>query len=244
MIWLKTLPIVHAQRLNAQYTVLTVEDKDLAAASHPGMFCELRAPNQEGRQFKPISIYGVEGTRLSFFIKSVGFGTDALCALQDGDTLEMMGPLGNKFPVFAGKKALLVSGGVGYPPLAWLKANLPDGTTVIHLHGGASSEDIFDCDISCTMDGSEGHQGLVTDLVLPLIQEHGINLIYSCGPVGMLKKLTELSGDIPHFVSMEAYMACGVGVCHGCVIPVGDGFQRVCKEGAVFDAKLIDWRQL
>ena len=60
----------------------------------------------------------------------------------------------------------------------------------------------------------------------------------------MLKKLASMCGNIEHYASMEAYMACGVGVCYGCAIPVGDAFLRVCKEGPVFDARQIKWEEL
>lgn len=244
MTWRKTLKISGIDHLNGPYAVIRVQDSGLASNSRPGMFFELRALSQKDRLFKPISVYKADGESLEFFFKLIGEGTKALGQLQTGDDLELIGPLGNEFPLPEGRKALLVSGGVGYPPLAWLKKALPPSTTAIHLHGGAGKDDVWDCDLVCTINGSAGHKGLVTDLVPDLLRVESIDLVYSCGPLPMLKKLASLCKGIQHYVSMEAYMACGVGVCYGCAIPVGDGFQRVCKEGPVFDADLIKWEEL
>lgn len=238
------LEINESQQLGDHYTILKIKDARLALQSKPGMFCELRAQGRQHRLFKPISIYDVEDETLSFLIKIIGEGTRALGALKQGDKLELIGPLGNSFAMLETGRALLVSGGVGYPPLAWLKKLLPPAVESIHLHGGAGKKDIFDCDIACTVDGSFGRAGLVTDAAQELIQASRIDCVYSCGPVPMLKKLHEVCPDIPHYASLEAYMACGVGVCHGCAVPIGDGYQRVCKEGPVFDASQIHWEEL
>jgi len=240
----KTLTVSGIRHPSSHYVIIEVIDPGLASQSRPGIFCELRAPSQADRLFKPISIYGAAGDTVSFMIKDVGPGTQALASLREGDEMGLIGPLGNSFPVFENRKVLLISGGVGYPPLAWLKKELPLSNQVLHLHGGAGKDDIFESDFACTVNGSVGHQGLVTDLVPDLIRINGIDLIYSCGPLPMLKKLADLGRGIEHYASLEAYMACGVGVCYGCAIPVGDSYQRVCKEGPVFDAALVKWEEL
>jgi len=242
--WRKTLKISAIEHFKGPYAVIRVQDSGLASQCRPGMFFELRASSQQEKLYKPISVYNAVGETLEFLIKLIGAGTRALGALSAGGDLELIGPLGNEFPLPEGRKALLVSGGVGYPPLAWLKKALPASTTAIHLHGGAGRDDVWACDYPCTVNGSVGHKGLVTDLVPDLLRLEGIDLVYSCGPLPMLKKLALICCGIEHYVSMEAYMACGVGVCYGCAIPVGEGFQRVCKEGPVFDASLIRWEEL
>lgn len=240
----KTLPILTSEASGSQYQILTVRDEYIALGSKAGMFCELRAPSQKSRLFKPISIMDVADGCLSFMIKILGEGTRALAALRPGDVLDIIGPLGHGFPILTNRKALLVSGGVGYPPLAMLKKALPSSTSYLHLHGGTSVDDIFPCDLASTVDGSKGHQGLVTDLVPELIRKHGIDLVYSCGPLPMLAALQALCPSILHFTSLEAYMVCGIGVCYGCAVPTLDGYQRVCKEGPVFDARLINWEEI
>ncbi|MDZ4181902.1 MAG: dihydroorotate dehydrogenase electron transfer subunit, partial [Candidatus Cloacimonadaceae bacterium] len=136
-------------------------------------------------------------------------------------------------------------GGVGYPPLAFLKTRLPHSCQVSFLHGGACADDVFPADECYTVDGSAGIKAFVTEGVLSLITRQTIDIVYSCGPVPMLKALNAICKDngIKHFASLEAYIACGVGVCHGCAVPVGKHgeYQRVCVEGPVFDAEILNW---
>jgi dihydroorotate dehydrogenase electron transfer subunit len=242
----KTLPVTGADTPQPGYRVLWIEDHELAARCVPGMFFELKADrrDQANRLYKPISVYQVREGRMAFMVKEVGEGSKALCSLQPGDGVRLIGPLGNAFPLLNVQNILLVSGGVGYPPLSFLKSCLPPSSRVIHLHGGASAKDIFPCDIVCTEDGSAGSKGRVTDLVPSVIAENRIQLVYSCGPQPMLKALARMVEGIPHFVSLEAYMACGIGVCYGCSVPVGNEFKRVCKDGPVFNAADIDWEKL
>lgn len=242
----KTIPILQNQALPGNYHLLQVEDIELAGLCAPGMFFELKAATagQKQRLYKPISVYGADNGVLSFLIKDIGQGTNALCRLEKEAPLRLLGPLGNSFPLLENSSLLLVSGGVGYPPIAWLKKVLSPSNRVLHLHGGASALDIFPCDISCTDDGSLGRKGFVTAAVAELLQERRFDAVYSCGPSPMLKTLARLVEPLPHYVSLEAYMACGVGVCHGCAVPVGEGWQRVCKEGPVFRAADLRWEEL
>lgn len=246
MLYHKTLPIVQNQALQGKYHVLQVDDAELAALCAPGMFFELKADSdgQKDRLYKPISIYDVKEGRLSFLIKNIGPGTEAICRLAKDAPLRLLGPLGNSFPLLENSSLLLVSGGVGYPPIAWLKKVLSPSNRVLHLHGGACGTDVFPCDIVCTDDGSLGRKGFVTAAVAEILAEGQFDAVYSCGPSPLLKALAGLVEPLKHYVSLEAYMACGVGVCHGCAVPVGEGWQRVCKEGPVFAAADVRWEEL
>lgn len=241
-----TLPLQRSEAINPRYRVLSVQAPEWAGLCVPGQFFELKADTapQERRLFKPVSVYDVSGGEISFLIKVLGPGTQALADLGEGDSLRLLGPLGNGFPIVEGRRVLLVSGGVGYPPLAWLRRMLDATNAVTLLHGGACADDAFPCDELYTEDGSLGRQGLVTQGVETLVSQSSIDAVYSCGPVPMLKRVAELVAPLPHWVSLEAYMACGVGVCHGCAVPVGEGYERVCKEGPVFDASRIRWGSL
>ncbi|HOZ01402.1 MAG TPA: dihydroorotate dehydrogenase electron transfer subunit [Candidatus Syntrophosphaera sp.] len=246
MISCKTLPLAENRQLNASYRVLVVRDAEMAANCRPGMFCELKAavPEQERKLFKPVSVYGVSGDEVSFLIKVIGPGTASLAALQPGDPLQVLGLLGNGFPIVENKMVLLVSGGVGYPPLAYLREFLESDNDIHFLHGGACAEDVFPCDEVFTDDGCAGKRGFVTDGVDKLLAEKNIDVVFSCGPLPMLKKLAQLVAPLPHYCSLEAYMACGVGVCHGCAVPVGEDYSRVCKEGPVFEAAQVRWGEI
>lgn len=246
MIRYLTLPVHRSESIGGNYCLLAVRDAGLAALCRPGMFFELKsgAAGKDRRLFKPVSIYKVQSDEIAFLIKVLGPGTQALQVLEPGAPLKLLGPLGNGFQLVKDSRVLLVSGGVGYPPLAYLRENLDASNEVTFLHGGNCRDDVFPCDDVWTVDGSSGRQGLVTEGAVQLISDKGINVVYSCGPLPMLKALAQIVEPILHYVSLEAYMACGVGVCHGCAVPVGEGYQRVCKEGPVFDASLIRWGEL
>jgi dihydroorotate dehydrogenase electron transfer subunit len=244
MITRELLEVVDVSIPAPQYVSLKLDTGKSMQGLIPGMFYELRAPSQEGRLFKPISILDVEDSYVSFLIKVVGAGTRAFTQVKAGDRIEALGPLGNGFPSIEGRRVLLVSGGAGYPPLAWLKRESDHAKFCLHLHGCAIADEVFSCDLIYTADGSQGHKGLVTDSVGSLISEHDIDLVLSCGPIPMLAKMTSICMQVEHYVSMEAYMACGVGVCHGCAIPVDQSYKLVCKDGPVFDATRIRWSEL
>lgn len=244
MLSLRSLNVSKIEYPASGYLILHLDAGFAEIKPEAGVFYELRALSQKGRLFKPISLYGFQDEQLSFLIKIVGEGTSAFAKLKVGDKVEALGPLGNSFPSFSNRRLLLVSGGVGYPPLAWIKQSASPKDFCFHLHGGASKKDVFECDMSCTEDGSMGYKGYVTDLVPTLLSEHKIDLVFSCGPLPMLSKLAEICADIDLFISMEAYMACGIGVCHGCAIPTFEGYKLVCKDGPIFDAKTILWEEL
>ncbi len=246
MIAHQELPLLSSERINRDYLRISVAAPKLAPRCQPGMFFELKAglPSQTRRLFKPVSVFAAQDGEISFLIKVVGPGTQALAELKRGDPLLLTGPLGNSFPLARDSKALLVSGGIGYPPLAWLKQVLAPLNKVILIHGGSCAADVFPCDRAYTLDGSAGSRGLVTLDIADIIKAESVDIVYSCGPLPMLKALQARVGDLPHYASLEAYMACGLGACHGCAVPVGEGWQRVCKEGPVFEAAKIRWSEL
>lgn len=240
------LKVAASKRINADYYELWLEAPNLALLCKAGMFFELKAKTatQERKLFKPISVAEVSEERICFIIKAVGPGTRALADLQPKETLLALGPLGNSFPMVEGKNVLLVSGGVGWPPLAFLKKILEEKNNITHIHGGACASDIFPCDTAYTVDGSAGEKGLVTQELLGIIKDKSIDIIYSCGPLAMIGAVQKITRNIPHYASFEAYMACGLGACHGCVLPVGESYLRVCADGPVFNAAEIRWEEI
>lgn len=235
--------------LSDQYFVLSVSSPELARVCFPGHFCELKAtcPSQHRKLYKPISVYAVEDDKVSFMIKAIGLGTIALRDLNPGDTLSVIGPLGNTFPEMIDKRVILVSGGVGYPPLAFFKKVYGSSNRITHIHGGGSCGDVFPADACYTLDGSAGEKGLVTDGLQRELMDKQAACILSCGPLAMVKAVQDIACEynVEHLASLEAYMACGIGVCHGCSIPYGStGYLRVCVEGPVFDAYNIRWSEI
>ncbi len=229
--------------MGVDYFVLTICEADLAQNAVAGQFFNLGYTNGDvPRLKKPISIYDVDGDRISFMIKKLGKGTEALSKLRAGDEMKVLGPLGNGFPLLVDRNVLLISGGVGYPPMVHLKKELKK-CTITHLHGGRTETDIFPCDIAYTEDGSKGETGLVTKDLEKIINEKNINVIYTCGPDPMMHAIGKIAKamKVECHLSLEEYMACGIGACYGCAVRIKadneDGFvnKRVCKDGPVFE---------
>lgn len=261
------------EHINQNYFTLSIDDRELAEMSQPGQFCQIRSFSVSlPRLRKPISIYDVDGDRISFMIKDIGRGTHALSQLQTGDNIDLIAPLGKGFSIPQGKKVILISGGIGYPPLYFLMKRLhQSGNETFWLHGGNCADDLFPCDElwllhkrSVPVDENTGtagqlHKhglsvkeniGLVSEGLTKRLIDHKYDIAYACGPIPMLKVCHQVcqKTDIPLQVSMEAYMACGIGVCHGCAIPtwkIGEPvYCNVCSDGPVFDAAIIRWEEL
>jgi dihydroorotate dehydrogenase electron transfer subunit len=191
----------------------------------------------------------------------VGKGTALLSSLHTSDVLDILGPLGTGFNLGpSAEEKLIVGGGVGLAPLYLLARELVKQSNVRLFAGGRTRDDILciteferlgvEC-YTATEDGSLGEQGLVTEaLVRRLDTLQGRATIYACGPHGMLNAVANIAAErnIPCQVSLEGYMACGVGACLGCVAP-GRGhstetpdFRCVCTEGPVFESGELKWR--
>jgi len=246
----RTVRLESIDRIRSDYAIISFRSEEMAGLSLPGNFFEVRAMQGLAalpRLFKPISLYNIEGSSIKLMIKSFGIETRKLIHMRPGDSLEVIGPLGNSFEIPERGMIALISGGIGYPPLFYLRKKIPSTCFSTWIHGGKHTEDIFPCDDAWTEDGSAGNKGLATQGLLNLIQNEHIDMVCACGPTPMLKAVAEICRryDIALQVSMEAYMACGVGVCHGCSIPIGKMsnwvYKRVCKDGAVFPGDQVRW---
>ncbi|MBE9535691.1 MAG: dihydroorotate dehydrogenase electron transfer subunit [Proteobacteria bacterium] len=213
---------------------------------------------------RPFGIYTINEARGSFemIYRVVGEGTRLLSEMADGVDIDVLGPLGNGFNLdLAGDQPLIVAGGVGVPPLFSLAQGLiGKGKKPVVIIGGRTADDLLSLDafraigiepLLATEDGSSGYKGYVTAIMEERLDDGKIpSAVYSCGPKLMLRRVGEIamSRGIPCELSLEAIMACGFGVCLGCVVKTcsSDGssehdFSRVCCEGPVFDAKEIIW---
>ncbi|MCP4547841.1 MAG: dihydroorotate dehydrogenase electron transfer subunit [bacterium] len=206
---------------------------------------------------RPLSILTSTNDRLGFLFKVVGRGTRALARLDEGDGLDLLGPLGNPFTIDAEPQPLLVGGGVGVPPLIFLSQQL-SAAGIAHrvvfafgtagdipkwlLQGMENKVEI------CTLDGTCGFHGNPVDY-LAAEQDRAPARIQACGPGGMLAALRGLRkpGDEIE-LSLEEHMACGVGICRGCAVPVKDGddwrYATICREGPVFPDDVLHHGEL
>ena len=249
------------------YRVLELHAPEIAATALPGQFVHVRVGcDCDPLLRRPISILLAEKHTgvIRLLVKKVGRGTELIAQMTEG-ALDLMGPLGNGFPLPPeGKDILLVAGGGGVAPLIFFADTLqtaPGHYRVRGLYGGRNSDQLplwtefaGRCEefYVTTEDGSAGEQGLVTDILEGQLQRGDVQAVYTCGPRPMMAKVAAISAaaGIQCFASLEQWMGCGVGACMGCVVPttrsagVSSAYVRVCKDGPVFAATEIDWEKL
>ena len=244
---------------------LSVESKQTQMPL-PGQFYMLHAVRSSTLLGRPISIYHAEkkedGTiALEFLILVKGKGTTELCGLREGDKIQLLGPCGNTFCLDCrvkpdndsldcaasdGKKICIVGGGIGVAPVAGFAEGLAAKSYDFYASfksGSYGLENLAaDKLVITTDDGSVGVHGMLpTALTEQALRDGNYSAVYACGPTPMLKyvkKVAEACG-IPCWLSMESHMACGVGCCLGCTIDTTEGKKRCCKEGPVFDSRIL-----
>jgi dihydroorotate dehydrogenase electron transfer subunit len=255
--------VLTVRRVDAYYA-MTVVAPGIAARFRPGQFVAVAVGGQETSMLlrRAFSIYDVRpdhGGTVEFVFAVVGPGTRWLSERRARDLVDIAGPLGRPFPVPRDPvSCLLVGGGYGSAPLFPLADRLGGrGCPVGFLLGAASADRVFGAlaarrggrtAVITTEDGSMGARGLVTDVLGQVIHEGRTDVIYACGPMGMLRQVTAIAGryEIPAQVLVEEHMACGTGVCMTCVLPVvgEDGVTRMvrsCTDGPVFRGDLVRW---
>ena len=248
----RRLPVV-ARREHGAYVVLSVADRE-GPAPDAGQFCMLAAAERWGggadeRPFLPrafsIARRHDDGT-LDFVLEDVGPGTERLCELDGGDDVWVLGPLGRGFaPPRAGRRPVLVGGGVGIAPLAIWQDVIGAAALVLlgfrdaaHAEGAALLRDAR----VATDDGSRGHRGLVTELLATELASGAHVEVYACGPPPMLEAVRAMcaAAGVPAQLALESGMACGYGACFGCVVPTREGYVRLCVDGPVLDAASLE----
>ena len=208
----------------------------------PGQFVNIRVQGQFLR--RPISVCNITEGVLTIIYKVVGVGTEAMSQLPIGTQLDVLTILGNGYDLSkAGDEPLLVGGGVGVPPMYMLARQLRElGKNVRVILGFNTQDEVFyeeefralGCDVTVTtVDGSHGVKGFVTNAL-----DGQQSYYYTCGPLPMIKALLQAAGTNGE-VSMEERMGCGFGACMGCTIQTNQGPKRVCKEGPVFPAEIL-----
>jgi dihydroorotate dehydrogenase electron transfer subunit len=250
----------------SEYVQFTVVAPGVAQGFVPGQFVAVAVGGEDTSMLlrRSFALYGVKpGTEfagtIQFVVAANGRGTRWLVQQQVGARLDLVGPLGTPFPMpAAGVPAVLVGGGYGSAPLIPLAQRLlAAGSEVDMIVGAATASRLF-AEMQAkrllgqvtvtTDDGSAGQRGRVTDPLPSAIERLGAEIVYACGPMGMLRAVGEVAQAhaIPAQVAVEESMACGIGVCMTCVLPVrgSDGvsrFVRSCVEGPVFDAGRVRW---
>jgi dihydroorotate dehydrogenase electron transfer subunit len=263
--------IVKNERIRPLYSLLTIDCPPIANAIKTGQFIMLKvSDNASPLLRRPFSVYKSYPANhpekrkrgwLLILYKIVGKGTQKMTEFKKGQKVNLIGPLGNGFsfpPLPFSTPIVLIGGGIGIVSLYSLAEVLGSNPLYV-LIGGKTKDDIL-CEedfkkrdglkmLIATEDGSLGYKGTVIDLFLTQqksFKRSSSPYIYSCGPVGMFKELAKAvkSKGAVCQVSLEARMGCGFGACWGCVVKTNDlntPYQRVCKEGPVFNLQNIVW---
>lgn len=244
--------VISNQQVGRDLWEMEFSAPEIAQECKPGQFVHIRVGEDHDPLLRrPISLYDVDRVTGSITIlyKIVGRGTQLLSRYQADQLIDVMGPLGKGFNLVQGQRVVLVGGGVGIAPLLFLARELKaQGNEVIVLHGSGSSDEICSRDrfinlgaqfMAATMDGSTGFKGLVTDMMKNNLNPQTIDNIYTCGPGLMMAAVSQYAKQhgIAGEISLEEYMACGVGACLGCARKLNDtdkAYVKVCKDGPVF----------
>jgi dihydroorotate dehydrogenase electron transfer subunit len=248
------------------YVHLTLVADGIAERTRPGNFVALAVGGSTSAHLlrRAFSIYrvkpsGVYGGTVEIIVAAHGPGTSWLAARQPHDPVDVVGPLGRPFALPKEKvSCALVGGGYGSAPLFGLAERLRERNCTVHMVLGAATEGRLFGALEAkraassvtvtTVDGSVGIKGIVTDPLPAVLARHGVDVVYACGPMGMLQAVSAVAAQHGAWsqTSVEESMACGIGVCMTCVLPVtgADSVTRMvrsCVEGPVFAGDKVRW---
>ena len=264
----ESLRILRTVRYDAAHFSVFLQAGTIAAAAKPGQFVMIQA----GDGLRPYlrrafsvadvtTVAGVPGFEL--VVRAVGVGTEALGRFAEGTPIPVLGPLGVPFPIDDLRQAdrvALVAGGIGLAPLVLLARRLAErGIPADLFYGGRNESEVLKrpdferflgahrCRYA-TDDGSLGKKGRVTDILAAALQAGTTyRRVYACGPVPMFRTLAGIleARSVEGSFALESEMACGFGVCLGCVLPGRDGrFHTICTEGPCLPPTAIDWSRV
>jgi dihydroorotate dehydrogenase electron transfer subunit len=225
--------------------------------AEPGQFVMVRCG--EGPEYqlpRPFSIHRLNGhdIELLFNVWEDGRGTQWLAQCQTGDTVKLMGPLGNGFSIYPdSKKLLVIAGGIGIAPLRFLADEAVNrGLSVTLLLGAPTAGQLYPTKllsakaklITTTEDGDIGRKGMITDVLTDFAG--GADQVFACGPLAMYKAMagTAELKDKPVQISLEVRMGCGLGICYGCTVKTREGLRQTCKHGPIFNLDEILWEEM
>ncbi|MEF2733562.1 MAG: dihydroorotate dehydrogenase electron transfer subunit [Blautia sp.] len=242
--------IISQEKIAAEIYSMWIEAAEIAEQTRPGQFISVYCKDNSRILPRPISVCEIDKEKgaLRIVYRIAGKGTDEFSHMQAGDTVDIMGPLGNGFPMeeAKGKRVFLMGGGIGIPPMVQTAKEAEAEITVI---AGYRNSEIFLKEelekagklVVATEDGSVGTKGTVMDA----IRENNLeaDVIFACGPTPMLRAIKNYAEEknILCYISMEEKMACGIGACLACVCKSKEKDshshvhnKRVCKDGPVF----------
>ncbi len=239
-----------------------VQADEIVKEAKPGNFIEIRVTDQtEPFLRRPISIYNIEPEKgiLEFIFQVKGKGTQMLAKKEEGQTIDIIGPLGfGTFKLDGKQNIAILGGGIGIFPLYELAKQAKQKGMTVNTYLGFRNQDYVVLEdefqavssklVMTTDDGSYKQKGFAIDFLKQDIEKQNIDAIYACGPLPMLKAVREfaIQNNIECQISLEEKMACGMGVCLGCAVKKAQSpkeapeYYHVCKGGPVFQAKDVE----
>ena len=261
----QVVTVVSNKRIGAYHQIL-LNVGDVVKSCRPGNFVAIKVGGESSKMIlrrafaiSRVSDNSQYGGTMELIVAPHGSGSKWLCSQQEGDEVDIIAPLGTAFGIPTQPiNALLIGGGYGSAPLFGLADVLKSrGCKVDMLLGASIGTKIYapmegkrsvNSLKIYTEDGSMGETGRVTENLLEIVRDRNIDVIYSCGPMAMLSAITALVADtdVIHQCAVEESMACGVGICMTCVLPVQneDGstsMLRSCVDGPVMDGANVRW---
>lgn len=255
----KKVELIQSEVIARDVVRLTFNAPEIAAAAMPGQFVMVQiGAGQDPLLRRPFSIHQISSEGLlQILFKVVGRGTKLLAQCRVGEELSLIGPLGKGFVLGETGEACLVGGGMGIAPMLFLASRFLQqpgaGAAPQVILGARNREELFPLladfqnlgleVLAATDDGSLGHHGLVTD-VLKKINRSPHCTVYCCGPRPMMAAIHHLclQESLRCQVSVETIMACGMGACLGCAVPLkAGGYAHACSDGPVFEAGELLW---
>ena len=249
-----------------QYHQILLNVGQMVNGCKPGNFVAIKVGGDNSRMvlrrafaISRVSLTGPYGGSMELIVAPFGQGSKWLCSQIEGSTIDLIAPLGTAFGIPTEPvRALLVGGGYGSAPLFGLAEVLKNRGCRVDMYLGASTGAKIYAPMEgkrsvnvlkiYTEDGSMGERGRVTEPIPALISDGLVDVIYSCGPMPMLRAISELvlGSDVVHQCAVEESMACGVGICMTCVLPISDSdgnvsMKRSCIDGPVMDGSKVMW---
>ena len=261
MIYQEDCQILENTKVAADHFKISFACKNISKNAKPGQFVQILIDgvgvgHDRPLLRRPFSFHKITKNGFEVLYHIVGNGTKLLSAAKNGQTLNIIGPLGNGFDIKKDKIAVLIGGGCGSAPLYCLEEEMKKRKIESHFFMGASTNGLLLCQSDLarlktklyisTDDGSCGEKCNVAALYSSYLSsfDKKKTVLYACGPKAMLKAVKDIAikENIQCQVSLEEHMACGIGACLGCVVETVKGNRRVCKDGPVFEAKDLKWQ--
>ncbi len=244
-----TSRITENRRISESFYELSIEYA--GAPPEPGQFITIRCGEGTSPLLpRPFAVSDFRPGELKIIYQLRGDGTKNLSKKAKGESLGIISPLGNPFPVKIGdKKPVLIGGGIGLGPILYLHKRFEELSKKPSTILGFRNASFIPADIPlsegfsiCTDDGSSGFGGTTADY-LSKTENLDTKELFCCGPLPMLRACHKiaLENNIRCWVSVEEIMACGVGACMGCAVKLKSGYARACSEGPVFNSRDVEW---